>query len=119
MQILPDGMTAHGKSNLLTVPKGLPNSSHGCKPVEKIMSKTQDPDGVSHSLAPRRPSGTRFFWCSTRKEAGFGGDGHPARHVLVGQASCLSHLIDGLEARPTGIKSWKPSYHSESRPDPY
>ncbi|MGO9117370.1 MAG: hypothetical protein ACLQPD_07115 [Desulfomonilaceae bacterium] len=31
-----------------------------------------------------------------------------ARHVLVGQASCLSHLIDGMEARPTGIKGWKP-----------
>jgi len=31
-----------------------------------------------------------------------------ARHVLVGQASCLSQLIDGLEARPTGIKGWKP-----------
>ena len=25
-----------------------------------------------------------------------------ARHVSVEQASCLSHLIDGLEARPTG-----------------
>ena len=28
-----------------------------------------------------------------------------ARHVLVGWASCPSHLIDGLEARPTGAKS--------------
>ena len=31
-----------------------------------------------------------------------------ARHVLVGWASCPSHLIDGLEARPTGITGWKP-----------
>jgi len=34
-----------------------------------------------------------------------------ARHVLVvprRTPDCLSHLIDGLEARPTGIKGWKP-----------
>ena len=27
-----------------------------------------------------------------------------ARHVLVGQASCLFHLIDGLEACPTTLR---------------
>ena len=27
---------------------------------------------------------------------------------LVGRASCPSHLIDGLEAHPTGITGWKP-----------
>jgi hypothetical protein len=31
-----------------------------------------------------------------------------ARHDLVGQASCLSHLTDGLEAHPTKITRWKP-----------
>ena len=29
-------------------------------------------------------------------------------HVLVGWASCPSHLIDALEAHPTGIADWKP-----------
>jgi hypothetical protein len=42
-----------------------------------------------------------------------------ARHVLVGQASCLFHLIDGLEARPTGIKSWKPVPPIFISSDPY
>jgi hypothetical protein len=38
------------RSGTFKVPEGLTNSSHGCKPVERIMSKTQDPDGVAHSL---------------------------------------------------------------------
>jgi hypothetical protein len=40
---------------------------------------------------------------NNREKKRFGGDGHRARHVLVGQASCLSHLIDGLEAGPTTL----------------
>jgi hypothetical protein len=58
----------------------------------------------------RVPSGITYR-CSqrqSRKEGEFGGDGHPARHVLVGWASCPSNLTDGLEARPTEMTGWKP-----------
>jgi hypothetical protein len=56
---LPTVQVDTAKENLLRVLKGLPDSSHGCKPVGRYEDNATkpDPEGVTHSVSHLR----RYF----------------------------------------------------------
>ena len=45
-----DSRIDQGEIDILKVPEGLPNSSHGREPVVRVILTRRDPGGVSHSL---------------------------------------------------------------------